>query len=287
MRRARGGVPDGGVGDALTPRDPRCPLRIPGLSRSGLRADRDSGGALCDGVRAMGHHRGVHAVFVPGSGRSGAPAWPTQATAVDLRRWRCRFVDLTGLATPDEQRDAVTAALGTSGHLVAHAAGAVAALRVAELGPGTVRSLVLLEPAAFSAARGGPHVEAYVAAMAAVFAHAGDPRVRDGDVAVRYLSALGAPGAAIADPGDPSLRSLGRRVRRSTPPWQVPLDVGVVARVPTLVVTGGWSPLYEEVAAALVAAGASTRVLPGYGHRVQDHPGLNALLQEHWAAAEG
>lgn len=243
------------------------------------------------GAPGMGHHRGVHAVFVPGSGRSGAPAWPVQAAAVDLRRWHCRFVDLTGLVTPDEQRDAVVAALvgeghGAGGHLVAHAAGAVAALRAAAHGPGTVRSLALLEPAVFSAARGGPHVEAYVAAMSAVFAAAKDPRVRDGELAVRYLSALGAPGAAIADPGDPSLRSLGRRVRRSTPPWEVPVDVGVLARVPTLVVTGGWSPLYEEVAAAMAGAGASTRVLPGYGHRVQDHPGLNAALQEHWSAAE-
>jgi len=234
----------------------------------------------------MRHDRGVRAVFVPGSGRSGASAWPVQAAAVDLRRWHCRFLDLTGFAEPDGQRDAVLGALGDGGHVVAHSVGAVAALRAAERADAHVHSLVLVEPAAFSAARGGPRVEAHVAAMTVVFDDAANPRVRDGEFAVRFLTALGAPGAAIADPGDPSLRSLGHRLRRSTPTWQVPLDVGLPARVPTLVVTGGWSALYEEVADALAAAGAQRRVLPGYGHRVQDHPELNAVLREHWSAVE-
>jgi pimeloyl-ACP methyl ester carboxylesterase len=228
----------------------------------------------------------MHVVFVAGSGRSGAAAWPGQAAAVDLGRWSCTFVDLTGLVGPDEQRDAVLGALGDGGHLVAHSVGAVPALLAAGRSPGAVGSLALLEPAAFSATRGGPRVEAHVAAMSAVFAQAADPRMRDGQFAVRFLTALGAPGAAIADPGDPSLRSLGRRLRRSTPPWEVPLDRAVASRVPTLVVTGGWSPLYEEVGESLAAAGARHTVLAGYGHRVQDHPEANAVLAEHWRAAE-
>lgn len=234
----------------------------------------------------MGHDRGVRAVFVPGSGRSGASAWPGQVADVALRRWTCRFLDLAALAEPDAQRDAVVAAAGDAGHVVAHSLGAVPAMRSVAGGAGVVRSLVLLEPAAFSAARGGEHVEAHVAAMSPVFADAENLRVRDGQFAVRFLTALGAPGAAIADPGDPLLRSMGRRLRRTPPPWDVPLDVATVERVPTLVVTGGWSPLYEEVASALVGSGARHRVLAGYGHRVQDHPDLNALLQEHWLAAE-
>lgn len=234
----------------------------------------------------MGHHRGVHVVLVAGSGRSGASAWPGQVTAVELRPWSCTFLDLTGLSGPDEQRDAVLGALSEAGHVVAHSVGAVAALRAAERAPDVVRSLVLLEPAAFSAARGGPRVEEHVATMSAVFAEAGDPRVRDGQFAVRFLTALGAPGAAIADPGDPSLRSLGRRLRRSTPPWEVPLDATTPARVPTLVVSGGWSALYEEVAESLAGSGARRLVLAGYGHRVQDHPDLNAALAQFWRDVE-
>ncbi len=233
----------------------------------------------------MRHDRGVRVVFVPGSGRSGASAWPGQAAAVELRRWSCRFLDLTGLWGPEDQRNAVLGAVGDAGHVVAHSAGAVAALRAAEAAPDAVRSLLLVEPAAFAAARGGPAVEAHVAAMSAVFADAEDPRVRDGQFAVRFLTALGAPGAAIADPGDPSLRSLGRRLRRSTPPWDVPLERGVLSRIPALVVTGGWSALYEEVADALADAGAHRRVLGGYGHRVQDHPDFNGVLDEHCRSA--
>ena len=232
----------------------------------------------------MGDDRDVNAVFVHGSGRSGAAAWPAQVAEVDLRSWSCRFVDLTGRYGPDEQRDAVLAAVDRAGHVVAHSAGAVPAMRAAAAAPDAVRSLVLLEPAAFSAARGGPRVEEHVRAVSAVFSDAADPRVRDGEFAVRFLTALGAPGAAIADPGDPSLRSMGRRLRRSTPPWEVPLAADVVTRVPSLVVTGGWSALYEEVADALATSGARRLVLPGYGHRVQDHPGLNAALLEHWRA---
>jgi len=233
----------------------------------------------------------MRVVFVHGTGRSGALAWPGQATAVDLRRWDCRFPDLAPFDDPDDEVRVVLDALGVledgHGHLVAHSAGAVAALRAAERTPDRVRSLVLLEPAAFSAARGGPHVEEHVRQMGEVVAAAADPRVRDGDVAIRFLTALGAPGAAIADPADPALRSFGRRIRRRTPPWAVPVDPSVVGRVPTLVVTGGWSALYDEVADALAASGATRLVLPGYGHRPQDHPDANAALQAHWRAHEG
>lgn len=228
----------------------------------------------------------MHVVFVHGTGRSGALAWPGQAAAVDLRAWQCHFPDLSATVHPDDLVTVLTALDGAA-HLVAHSDGAVAALRAAERSPGAVRSLALLEPAAFTAARGRPRVEAHLARLAGVSSAAADPRVRDGELAVRFLTVLGAPGAALADPGDPSLRLLGRRLRRRTPPWDVAVDPVVVGRVPTLVVTGGWSALYEEVADALVAHGATRLVLGGYGHRPQDHPDANALLLEHWTTAEG
>jgi hypothetical protein len=48
--------------------------------------------------------------------------------------------------------------------------------------------------------------------------------------------------------------------------------------VPTLVATGGWSELYEEIARALVTLGARHAVMSGRGHRVQDHPDASRLL---------
>ncbi|WP_297740499.1 hypothetical protein [Nocardioides sp.] len=50
--------------------------------------------------------------------------------------------------------------------------------------------------------------------------------------------------------------------------------------VRTLVVTAGWSPLYEETAASLVARRLT---LQGAGHRVQDDPRVTPALCEHWA----
>lgn len=47
--------------------------------------------------------------------------------------------------------------------------------------------------------------------------------------------------------------------------------------------TGGWSPLYEETAEALVALGASHVTLGGAGHRVQDHPRASDVLRQHRA----
>lgn len=236
----------------------------------------------------MRHDRGVHVVFVHGTGRSGPLAWPGQVAAVELRGRRLHFPDLAALADDDAAATVLAPLADGGGHLVAHSAGAVAALLAAgrASGQGSVRSLVLLEPAAFSLARGGPEVEEHVARLSAVFADAREPRVLDGVFAVRFLTGLGVPGAAIADPGDPALRALGRRVRRRRPPWEAPLDGTVVRQVPTLVVTGGWNALYDEVADALVALGATRRVLTGLGHRPQDHPDANALLLEHWAAAE-
>jgi hypothetical protein len=60
---------------------------------------------------------------------------------------------------------------------------------------------------------------------------------------------------------------VGRRLRAAPPPWKVAGPVSTAATVPTLVITGAWSPLYEEVADALTAAGAARLTLDGHEHR--------------------
>jgi hypothetical protein len=82
------------------------------------------------------------------------------------------------------------------------------------------------------------------------------------------------------------LRAQTQRLRTTVPPWEVAVDRAVVAAVPTLVVTGGWSNEYEDVASVLAEAGARHVVLGGQGHRPQDHADANRLLLDHWAAAE-
>ena len=70
-------------------------------------------------------------------------------------------------------------------------------------------------------------------------------------------------------PATPEGGSAARRLRLQAPPWQAPLQI--VPGVPTLVLTGGWEPLYEEIAGYLRETGALHRIAAG-GHRPHDSP---------------
>ena len=88
----------------------------------------------------------------------------------------------------------------------------------AEQHPEAVRSLVLCEPACFSLARGGPGVEEHVAALAPVFARAGDPAVSAVEFSRRFAEGLGTSPAYL--PPD-VLEETVARLRATTPPWEV------------------------------------------------------------------
>jgi hypothetical protein len=68
-------------------------------------------------------------------------------------------------------------------------------------------------------------------------------------------------------PNTPEALSAARRLRLQSPSWEAPLHF--VPGVPTLVLTGGWEPLYEEIAGYLKETGALHRHAAG-GHRPQD-----------------
>ncbi|MCC2322311.1 alpha/beta fold hydrolase [Cellulomonas xiejunii] len=218
-------------------------------------------------------------VFVHGSGRAGAASWPQQAEAAEPG-WL--FLTREGVAD-DAARDAgrllewLRARGG--GHVVAHSYGANAAVLAAQTEPGLVRSLALLEPACFDLARGNPAVEEHIAAMAPAFEVAADP-----SVSAREFSRVFAKGMGMEPPDVPEEELFARvsRLRALRPPWGVGLRVEQSLPVGTLVVTGGWSPLYEQTAAALVARGARHVTLEGHGHRVQDDPQALDVLRDHW-----
>ena len=77
-------------------------------------------------------------------------------------------------------------------------------------------------------------------------------------------------------PGTTAARRDAARLRLQSPPWEAPL--AIVPGVPTLVLTGGWEPLYEEVAEYLAGTGAIHRVAPG-GHRPHDTAEGDALIR--------
>lgn len=172
----------------------------------------------------------------------------------------------------------VLAALGDRGHIVAHSYGAIAAIMAAQERPEAVASLVLLEPACMSLARGGPNVEAHVAALSPVL----DRAAESSDVAYEtaFVTALGAPVSGERVTKESRLRA--RRLRLQAAPWHAPLNWAVLSLPPTLVVTGGWSALYDEVARVFVGHGARHATLAGAGHRPQDAAGANQLIADFW-----
>jgi pimeloyl-ACP methyl ester carboxylesterase len=214
-------------------------------------------------------------VFVHGAGSFGAAAWPKQhgmALVYDALFLRRHGFD--AVAEPlesDFQADAgiVLGALAddgrgaAGGHVVAHSQGAIAAMMAAVERPDLVHSLTLVEPACLSLTAELPATAAHRALMQPLF----DVRhqLGDDDFQREYLRrafSAHTQGPAPAAPGNDA-----RRLRLQAPPWEAPLQI--VPGVPTLVLTGGWEPLYEEIAGYLRETGALHRIAAG-GHRPQD-----------------
>ena len=217
-------------------------------------------------------------VFVHGAGRAGRACWPEQQDAFPS----AAYPILSGFwddepARPDIQAWAaqIREACGDGAHVIAHSYGALPAVEAAT-GPGTVRSLILMEPALYSLARGAEHVEDHIARMSPVMAAA--PHRGAAEYHVEWLRALGVPDPVR--PTTPEELRMAWRTRLLIPPWDIATPAATIAHVPTLVVTGGWNEEYEEIASALVRAGATHRQLTGFGHRVPDHPDANSIIWE-------
>lgn len=243
-------------------------------------------------------------VFVHGAGRYGAWAWPMQHLLAG--RYDCLFLKRTGFDALDRpvptdfaaDQQIVLDALGSGGHVVAHAQGAVAAMMAAVARPDLVRSLVLVEPACLSLTAELPAATAYREHLEPVYARREElgpegfaaecARVVSASIgAVQGASTVGVradtqhPAVPGTAPGGESAALAAARLYVQAPPWEAPLQI--VPGVPTLVLTGGWEPLYEEVAEYLVTTGAIHRTTRG-GHRPHDTPEGAAVLSEFLAS---
>jgi pimeloyl-ACP methyl ester carboxylesterase len=218
-------------------------------------------------------------VFVHGAGSFGAAAWPKQhGMALSYDALFLRRHGFDAAAEPLESDFGADAGIvlgsladdgsgGAGGHVVAHSQGAIAAMMAAVERPDLVRSLTLVEPACLSLTAELPATAAYRALMQPLF----DVRhhLSDDDFereSVRRAFAAHSPGRERA-PDTAEARTAARRLRLQAPSWEAPLQI--VPGVPTLVLTGGWEPLYEEIAGYLRETGALHRVAAG-GHRPQD-----------------
>ena len=228
-------------------------------------------------------------VFVHGAGSFGAAAWPKQhgmALAHDALFLRRHGYD--PFAEPLETDFAADAAIvlraladdgrgQDGGHVVAHSQGAIAAMMAAVERPDLVHSLTLVEPACLSLTAELPATAAHRALMQPLFEvrhHLSDDDFHR--EFVRRVFAAQTPAQATLGAPSPEDQREARRLRLQAPPWDAPLQI--VPGVPTLVLTGGWEPLYEEIAGYLRETGAVHRIAPG-GHRPQDSAEGNRVIR--------
>ena len=223
-------------------------------------------------------------VFVHGVDGYGAAAWPVQHLLAG--NYDCLFLKRTGfdavqrpLAT-DFAADAciVIDALGVGGHVVAHAQGAIAAMMAAVQRPDLVRSLVLIEPLLLSLTAELPATAAYSTQVAKLFSCSEELSDKD------FLAEFNTLMAVTAAPNTETIYRLATRARLQSPSTQAPLHI--IPGVPTTVITGGWEPLYEEVAQYLNQTGAR-HIIHRSGHRPQDTAGGAAMIEELIRAADG
>ena len=214
-------------------------------------------------------------VFVHGAGPFGAAAWPRQhGMALTYDALFLRRHGFDPVAEPVESSFAEDTAIilrsladdgrgSAGGHVAAHAEGAIAAMMAAVERPDLVFSLTLVEPACLSLTAELPATAAHRALMQPLF----DARhqLSDEDFNREFVRIMFAED--LQEPATPDEKRSARRLRLRAPSWEAPLHI--VPGVPTMVLTGGWEPLYEEIAGYLQDTGALHRIAAG-GHRPQD-----------------
>ncbi|WP_461171676.1 alpha/beta fold hydrolase [Arthrobacter sp. Z1-9] len=214
-------------------------------------------------------------VFVHGAGSFGSAAWPRQHgmalsyDALFLRRHGYHPVADPVESSFDEDAAIVLRSLAddgrgaAGGHVVAHSQGAIAAMMAAVERPDLVFSLTLVEPACLSLTAELPATAAHIGLMQPLF----DVRdhMSDEDFQREFVRRVYA--TDLQQPATAEEKRSARRLRLQAPSWEAPLHI--VPGVPTMVLTGGWEPLYEEIAGYLRETGALHRTAAG-GHRPHD-----------------
>jgi hypothetical protein len=209
--------------------------------------------------------------YVHGAGRGGREAWPEQGDAEAVfadhstSSRMLRKADIVGEQCPDG--DVV---------VVAHSLGAVPAALAYRAGHISASHVVLLEPALYDIARGDGAIERHIGPVTEA-----RQRAARGDL-FGYWQIVG-PLMFRRDASSDTWhedKDVAQRFAELEPPWGYDIDESVFAKVPTLVVTGGWNDEYEAIAERLAQAGAEHVELSGENHRPQDHPGFESALAE-------
>ena len=214
-------------------------------------------------------------------GLGGGPSTFTKQKTLAERDWILRLVDRPGFGEspsrgPDDmEADApwIADLLGQGAHLLGHSWGGAEALLAAARRPEAVRSLILVEPALqplLMMAEGQAYAPAKADAMRSLGALLSTKT--PGEYGLAFARSLGraedgrpnqAAAALQADPGQAD--RLGTALLRSqmAPPQVMAKAAAAVsaAKIPVLVITGGWSAFFDGV-------GARTAEMTGGTHQV-------------------
>ena len=161
-------------------------------------------------------------------------------------------------------------------HLCGHSYGAIVSFFAAALAP-DLRSLTVIEPPAFGLATDDPQVAAFTDRSKAYWSDGpSDPR--------EFLAgfyALAGRHVDLPDPLPPELEQGAQALIVQRGPWEArpPLSRLAACPYPKLVISGGWSPIFETVCDVIEERlHAERKVYPGAGHNAQKAPGFNEGL---------
>ena len=244
-------------------------------------------------------------------GLGGGPATFDGQKVLGTRGWRLRMVERPGFGrspsrgVDDMEADAewIADLLGDGAHLVGHSWGGAEALLAAARRPDAVRSLTLIEPALFPivmtdpALRADPAMQAVGGRLAGLMMRSDTPA----DYALNFArTVLGPPDdeevkARVA--GLENDRELAARVgcavlqgRMASPEtMRAAADAIAAAKIPTLVVSGGWSDFFDRVGEVVARfTGGRFVTVPAANHMVQQvsADAFNAEIVEFMRLAE-
>lgn len=142
--------------------------------------------------------------------------------------------------------------LGEGGHLVGHSFGGVVALCAAAERPEAIRSLTLIEPALHQLAIADPAVQAFFKRQVAIFQSGKSPA----EILAEFSKVAGIPASIRGGQTDPDEAArVGQSLLTVHFPSNDQLQELVAkvakARIPVLIVTGGWNPAFDASAAII------------------------------------